>query len=314
MFKNKFSQIIKNNSHRLLVLVLFISLQYGDVAFAQERSIDISTMKISLWSEYDNSNLLVMYKGRVSSNVILPVRIKFSIIPGIEPHVASVTQTNEHIHDPFDIINEEGDTYVSFLLKEREFAIEYYYKAFPPLGSNKSFIYNYKSYYPINSFSYEIQQPISATNFITQPSSIRTVSDSKGILNHLVLTGSVAAGEIKTVNVSYFKSSKKTSLQLLENPDGKWSTYNIISTIVLVILVGLLIKSYYKKSRRRGSGIQRAGAKRVAQKVRIHNQTSKTPTEKLKYRSDRIPRFCSSCGEKVEVGTNFCGSCGNQLD
>lgn len=313
MFIKKFGQMIKNNSDRFMLLVLFISLQNSDVAFAQESSIDISTMKISLWSEYDNPNLLVMYKGRVSSNVKLPVTIKFSIVPGIEPHVASVTLTNEHIHDPFDIVNEEGDTYVSFLLKEREFAIEYYYKAFPPLGSNKSFIYNYKSYYPINSFSYEIQQPISATNFITQPSSIRSVSDSKGILNHLVLTGAVAAGEIKTVSVSYFKSSKKTSLQLLENPDGKWSTYNIISIIALAMLVGLLIRSYYKKGRRKGSGIQRAGAKKVAQKVRIHNQQGKIPTEKLKYRSDRVPRFCPNCGEKVDTGTNFCGSCGNQL-
>lgn len=304
---------MKSSTQQLIFLFLFVSLQSNNVALAQENSIDISTMKISLWSEYDKPNVLVMYKGKVSSNVKLPVTIKFSIIPGIEPHVASVTPTNEHIHDPFDIMNEEGDTYVSFLLKEREFAIEYYYKAFPPLGSNKSFIYNYKSHYPIKSFSYEIQQPISATNFITQPSSIRTFSDNKGILNHLVLTGGVAAGEIKTVSVSYFKSSKKTSLQLLENPDGKWSTYNIISTMALVILVGLLIKSYYKKGRRKGSGIQRAGAKRVAQKVRIHNQQRKIPTEKLKYRSDRVPQFCSNCGEKVDVGTNFCGSCGNQL-
>jgi len=299
--------------NKFIFLILYMSLQHSSLILAQENAIDISTMKISLWSEYDNPNVLVMYKGRVSSNVKLPVTIKFSIIPDIEPHVASVTPANEHIHDPFDVGIEDGDTYVTFLLTEREFAIEYYYRAFPTLGSNKSFIYNYKSYDQINNFTYEIQQPISATNFITQPSSIRSIPDDKGILNHLVLAGRVAAGETKTVSVSYFKSSKKTSLQLLENPDGKWSTYNIISTIALTMLVGLLINSYYQKGRGKGSGIQRAGAKRVAQKVKIHNQQKSNPTEKLKYRSDRVPQFCSNCGEKVDIGTKFCGSCGNQL-
>lgn len=313
MFIYKVGRRMKSKSHLIIYLILFVSLYYSNVVLAQENPIHISTMKISLWSEYDNPNVLVMYKGSVSANVKLPVKIKFSIIPGVEPHVASVTPTNDHIHDPFDIEIEEGDTYVKFLLKERDFAIEYYYKAFPKLGSNKSFIHNYKSYYPIKSFSYEIQQPISATNFITQPSSIRTVSDSKGILNHLVLTGGVAAGEIKTVSVSYFKSSKKTSLQLLENRDGKWSAYNIISTIVLVMLVGLLIKSYIKKGGGKRSKIQRAGAKRAAQKVQSHNQERKIPAEKLEYRSDRVPKFCSNCGEKVDVDANFCGSCGGSL-
>jgi len=273
MFINKTGRRMILNSPRIIFLLLIMLSHHSKVAIAQDTNIGISTMKISLWSEYDNSNVLVMYRGRVSANVILPATIKFNIIPGVEPHVASVTPTNDHIHDPFDVKDEDGETYVSFLLKERDFAIEYYYKAFPPAGSYKSFIYNYKSYYPINNFSYEIQQPISATNFITEPSSIRSVSDSRGILNHLVLAGGVAAGETKTVNVSYFKSSAKTSLQLLENPEGKWSTYNIISTSVLVILVSLLIRSYYKKGRRGGSKIQRAGAKRVAQKVQSQYQT-----------------------------------------
>jgi len=138
MFINNFARIMNMSSYKFMFLILFISQQPSSFVLAQKNSIDISTMKISLWSEYDNPNVLVMYKGRVSSNVKLPVTIKFGIIPDIEPHVASVTPTNEHIHDPFDIKNEDGDTYVSFLLKEREFSIEYYYKAFPPLGSNKS--------------------------------------------------------------------------------------------------------------------------------------------------------------------------------
>ena len=313
MFINKVGRRKILNSPRIIFLLLIMLSYNNKVVFAQNTNIGISTMKISLWSEYDNPNVLVMYRGRVSANVILPATIKFNIIPGVEPHVASVTPTNDHIHDPFDVKDEDGETYVSFLLKERDFAIEYYYKAFPPAGSYKSFIYNYKSYYPINNFSYEIQQPISATNFITEPSSIRSVSDSRGILNHLVLAGGVAAGETKTVNVSYFKSSAKTSLQLLENPEGKWSTYNIISTSVLVILVSLLIRSYYKKGRRRGSKIQRAGAKRVAQKVQSQDQKRIIPNKNLKYRSDRVPQFCSNCGEKLEVGTNFCGSCGNSI-
>ena len=313
MFINKFGRKMKSNLQRIIFLILIMSLQGVGTALAQDNNIVISSMKISLWSEYDNPNLLVMYRGSVSANVNLPATIRFNIVPGIDPHVASVTPTNEHIHDPFDVKDEDGDTYVTFLLKERDFAIEYYYKAFPPAGSNKSFIYNYKSYYPINNFSYEIQQPISATNFFTQPSSIRADSDSRGIINHLVLAGGVAAGETKTVSVSYFKSSAKTSLQLLENPEGKWSAYNMISTIVLIILVGLLIMSYYKKGGRRGSKIQRAGAKRVALKVQRHNQERKNPNKKLNYRSDRVPHFCSNCGEKVEVGTNFCGSCGNPL-
>ena len=304
---------MKSISYQLIFLILIMSSDGNDVVLAQDNNIEISTMKVSLWSEYDNSKVLVLYRGSVSPNLKLPATIKFNIVRGIEPHVASVTPANSHIHDPFEIKSEDGDTYLTFLLKERDFHIEFYYTAFPPGVPNKSFSYKYKSYYPIKFFSYEVQQPVGATNFITLPASIRTFSDSKGILNHLVLAGSVAAGETKTVNVSYLKSNTKTSLQLLENPEGKWSVYGIISTSVLVILVGLLIWSYSKNRRRRGGKIQREGAKRAAKKGRKRNQESKLPKKKLEYRSDRIPRFCSNCGEKLEVGSNYCGSCGYSL-
>jgi len=148
---------------------------------------------------------------------------------------------------------------------------------------------------------------VGSLDFQTTPSSFQNCTDETGILHSQVSAGSLAAGETKKVSVSYFKSSPETSLQKLEKAEKSTDIYTLISTGVLILLVGLMVYSYFGKSSKKRSGVQRAGAKR--KKNTAHSEGNKPP-EKLVYRSDRIPNFCRNCGEKVEKDAHFCGSCG----
>ena len=291
-----------------LILILMV-LQSTTVSFAQEKNISISKLAISLWPEYDNSQVLVMYRGSVSGDAQLPAEIRFNILPETtDPHVASVTLTGAHIHDPFEVKVDDNETYVSFILKERNFQLEYYFNPFTPGVYDKTFSFSYKTYYPVSNFSYEVQQPVGSFDFKTTPISFQVYTDDKGILHSRVSAGSLAAGETKNVSVSYYKSGSETSLQKLEKSERGIDIYTLISTGVLILLVAIMIYSYFGKSAKRRSKVQRAGAKRKASSARSKANKS---NDKLVYRSDRLPNFCDNCGEKVEKGTHFCGNCGN---
>ena len=302
----------------LMIIVLILSIQSRDPANAQESEIKISTMKISLMPEYDNPQVLVIYKGRVSSDVELPALIKFNILPGVDPHVASVTPSGAHIHDPFEVKSADGYSYAEFTLQERAFQLEYYFNAFAANVKQKSFSYSFKSYYRIVNFSYEVQQPLGSSNFITSPASFRAEADDKGIIHHLVSAGSMAAGETKGVSVSYFKPDNETSLQKSEGKEEGMGVYGVISIIVLIVIVGLLIYTYTGRNIRGRGKIQRAGAKRMKnarkkEKIKPDEETL-SQSEKIEFISGKAPRFCSNCGERVKPESKFCGNCGNSLE
>ena len=293
------------------LIIMFMVLISGTVSFAQEKSISISKLAISLWPEYDNSQVLVLYRGSVSVDVQLPVEIHFNILPGtINPDVASVTQTGAHIHDPFEIKVDDSGTYVSFVLKERNFHLEYYFNPFTPGVNDKVFSYSYKTSYQISNFSYEVQQPVGAFDFKTTPISFQEFTDDKGIKHSLVSAGSLAAGETKNVSVSYFKSSTETSLQKIEKSEKSTDIYTLISTGVVILLVAVMIYSYFGNSAKKRSKVQRAGAKRKTPKA--HTNATE-PSEKLVYRSDNVPNYCSNCGKKVDNNALFCGNCGKEI-
>lgn len=292
-------------------IMFLMVLLSANVSFPQEKKISISKLAISLWPEYDNSQVLVMYRGSVSGDVQLPAEIQFNILPGtVDPHVASVTLTGLHIHDPFEVKVDDKGTYVSFVLKERNFHLEYYFNPFTPGVNDKVFSYSYKTYYQVSNFSYEVQQPIGAFDFQTTPISFQEYKDEKGITHSQVSAGSLAAGETKNVSVSYFKSSLESSLEKLEKSEKSTDVYTIISTGVLIFLVGLMVYSYFGKSAKKRSKVQRAGAKR---KTHAAHKNANEPSEKLIYRSDKRPNFCNNCGEKVEKDSYFCGNCGNRF-
>lgn len=294
---------------RLIIATMVVAS--ATLSFAQEKTISISKLGISLWPEYDNNQVLVIYRGNVSGDVQLPVEIQLNILPGsTDPHVASVTLTGEHIHDPFEVKVDDKGTYVSFMLKERDFHLEYYFNPFTPGVNDKIFKYSYTTYYPIINFSYEVQQPVAAFDFQTTPISFQEFTDDMGITHSQVSAGSLAAGETKHVSVSYFRSGLETSLQRLEKSEKSTDVYTIISTGVLILLVGIMIYSYIGNSAKKRSKVQRAGAKR--KKHTAHTKTNE-PSEKLVFRSDRKPNFCSNCGEKVDYDAVYCGSCGTQV-
>ncbi len=293
-----------------LMMLLFM-LQSVNLSFAQEQKITVSNLRISLWPEYDNPQVLVMYKGSVSSSVQLPAEFNLNISPGTtDPHVASVTAAGGHIHDPFEVKTDDTGTYVSFVLKERDFHLEFYFNPFKSGVSDKAFTYSYKTYYPVSNFSYEVQQPVGALDFITTPTSFQVFTDEKGISHSQVSAGSLAAGETKKVKVSYFKSNSETSLQKLEKSERGTDIYTLIATGVLILLVAMMTYSYFGKSAKKRSKVQRAGAKR---KTHMAGAKANKPSEKLVFRSDRVPNFCSNCGEKVDKKSNFCGSCGVKI-
>ena len=293
------------------LIIMLMVLPSATVSFAQEKNISISKLAISLWPEYDKIQVLVIYRGSVSGDVQLPAEIQFNILPGTKnPHVASVTNTGAHIHDPFEIKVDDKGTYVSFVLKERDFHIEYYFNPFTPGVNDKAFSYSYKSYYQVSNFSYEVQQPVGAFDFKTSPISFQEFTDEKGITHSQVSAGSLAAGETKIVSVSYYKSGSETSLQKIEKSGKSTNIYTIISTGVLILLISVMIYSYYGNSAKKRSKVQRAGAKRKTHTARAN---ANEPSEKLIYRSDNVPNFCSNCGEKVDYNAIFCGSCGKHI-
>ena len=142
-----------------LALVTLIAAGAASPARAED-AVRIKTLQVSVWPEYDDPGVLVMYLGELAPGTAIPHEIKFRLPPkAVINSACSVDSDGKHTNEQYDFqAQSDGFSLLTYKLTQTKFHMEYYYNPLPA-QVEKSFTYQFNTLYPVDTMDMDIQQP-----------------------------------------------------------------------------------------------------------------------------------------------------------
>lgn len=248
-----------------LVFSLFLLLFLPNILLAKTNDLKAQTFNVSVKPEYDDPQTLVIYKGDFvnSGNEIIKKGTPISFIIPKDAKIGMACELNAqggHECQPYTT-KEFGDNRVQLswkitkdLAPNQKYPIflEFYYdnKAVAP---NKSFNYTYIPTSSIDILNLSLTAPKAATNFMTDPSSVKITQDKDGLANYLYTYNNQTPNTPVNIRVSYIKSDNKPTFDVpqvgtktspsLSGARENWLTKPavIIPTALAILIIGFFV-------------------------------------------------------------------------
>jgi hypothetical protein len=288
-------------------------------ASAQD-AVRLKSMTVSLWPEYDDAGVLVIYRGAIADDVALPVTLRF-LIPkaaGQPSSTAGVDATGQYRYRSYQVVDAGEYLEVSYTNPYREFQMEYYYN---PLTSNdtlRAFEYRFRADYPVDELVVEVKEPAGAQNLTLTPVATGTGTDFDDLPLQKYAVGPFALGQVFQFSATYEKTDPRLTAEILgfdmpgtaefEDVAKPAGSQNVVAYILIgaaaTLLIGAAVYAYVqtrKKPKRKAPAPAR-------------------PTKKTKSRKTMQPKtgpsaggFCHQCGARLRPDAQFCPKCGAKV-
>jgi hypothetical protein len=293
----------------LVSALLFAILICPSTASAQG-GIKLDSIKIELWSEYDQPSMLVIYQFIVSQDTPLPVEVLVRFPKDGNLVAVAMEENGELFNKDFTSPVEQGD-WQTIKIKAESYAphrIEYYEPL--TIDSNKrQFQYQWFGDYSVKEFTITVLIPADSTDLVTSP----ILENTEPAGNGLFTSGTVTRTDLRMGNSFQFELGyQRTSTALVkpetattpvqpstpvdENTPGRVSITNlpwIIGGFGLA-LIGIALFSYWRSTQ---SG--------ESQPRRRHRQ--------VETKDEEGQAYCHECGARAYPGDRFCRTCGSRL-
>lgn len=295
----------------LTLLIISLSLITFAVSVHAQQPISFDSLSVDLWPEYDQPNVLVIYKATLSPEVSLPAEVTLRIPDASgNPFVVAVGPDTASVADVAYETQLNGDWIdVSFIATTPAIQFEYYDPNLIKDGTSRSFQYSWLEDIPVKSMVISLQHPVGSSNYVVAPDSGEVTQGSDGFTYTVVTKDEVAAGDEVSLSASYQKASDTlsvTGMQVepsapLPGPISAINLRQVLPWLLLALAIVLIaggIFWYWRSSR---------GAS--ASTARRHRK----PTTSAEKGASSDGIYCHQCGKKAEAGDRYCRSCGVRL-
>ncbi len=298
----------------ILGLLITAALIVPPVLGKPDEPLTIKSMKVSLWPEYDDPRVLVIYEGEFYNDALFPQPVSFPVPLGSEMSQVCALQppNNDHLCQLYETLTETDSLSVSYTLPIPTYYMEYYWDGIKG-QPEKAFAFQYVSPYAVDTMEIDVQQPLKATGFELAPPYASATSDGLGMKYFHYVFKDVKPGQVISIDASYSKSDDKPSVSGGQtNGTGGSNSYTWIGigAAIAVIAVGLILF-------RRKPAVSRAQSRRAA---RIEAKRDGVPrTQRPAAPGPSLPApdiealFCSHCGTKLASKATFCHLCGAKV-
>lgn len=277
-------------------------------------AVTLSTLDISLWPEYDQPSLLVIYKAQISPVVSLPAEITF-LIPAqaVEPTAVAVGLDADSVADIVYEVNPAGEwVQVSFIATTPAVQLEYYDPRLIIDGNQRTFNYTWPGDYAVDLLTVDIQHPVGSSAFTVTPEAGNQLQDTQGFVYNVIDKGSQPAGADFTVSVSYQKETDELSAQdlpimpsapLAAPTSARLNLGQALPWILGFLGVALIV----------GGGIWywQSGKQPSTEKSRRRRRTASSTVSKVAPEGEGV--YCHNCGKRATASDRFCRTCGTKL-
>ncbi len=259
---------------RPTIWTLAIALLTALGSFAQQASVVLERLQISLWPEYDDPRLLVIYRGELAQDP--QGALVFTIPSTAQVHaVAYMSPDGRLLIAEWQLLPTDApEKLVLFIPRSRFFQFEYYDDVLGALPE-RSFVFRFFSdRYDIKNLEIEVQQPLRARGLQGSPALEPQGTDTRGFSYFGRKIGAVPTGTLVEQRVSYTKTDTLPSLR----PQISLLVWAAVSFMVAAVgVLGLLWV------RRRRLAVPSGAA-----------------------------QFCARCGYRFRADEHFCPACGQR--
>lgn len=320
-------------ARRLIVPILcavMLGMGLGALPARAQAPIRAAKMSVALWPEFDRPGVLVIYHGILAPDVPLPTTITFAVPAeaGAPSATAGVDESGLYHYRQYTTVVQGDQLLVSYSLPYREFQLEYYIDPLAGQGADKAFDFTYRADFPIDSFSFRVQEPSGATGMTTEPEQA-SVSEESGLPARVIPIGALEAGEEATVSVRYHREETRLSAEILGAPtpspvqfedapqaDAGGGISDTALIIGAVIIAAGLVGAAWIWTSSSGRGRQGGQAGRAPERTRHAKASAQSAARRTGEKGARpaepsgTGRFCHQCGHALRESDKFCPQCG----
>ncbi|MFT3892907.1 MAG: hypothetical protein QM730_14840 [Anaerolineales bacterium] len=292
-----------------LVSILLLGLLMFPARAGAQNEIKIDTLKVELWSEYDQPSMLVISEFVLSKDTPVPAVVTIRFPKQANLMAVAINQNGDLFNANFDGPTEQGnwDTIKITVESYDPYRVEYY-QQLTREGTKRTFEYQWTSDYAVKALSVGVLVPTDSTSLITSPILSSTSVDG-GFITGSVTKSGLKAGEAYNFKVEYSRESNavvnagdSSSVVQPSEPIGP-TTEGRVSIDKIPYLVGgigviliVIALFFYWRSTQSESALAPRRRKR---------QSTEPPAEGQAY--------CHECGARAHEGDRFCRTCGSRL-
>lgn len=301
----------------LLAIIMAAAFLFPATATAQSTlpaNPDFASIEVDIRPEFDNPQVLVIYRMVLRPDTKLPASITFRlpVRVGSPNAVAWVDPADSNLYNLTYQSRIEGDTlYITFTTTGNEIQLEYYDPSLTRNGIQRNLTYYWPGDFNVDSFLVNIQEPVGATNTVITPSLGDPKINDSGVVYYIAQLGAVSVGNAFKIDIQYDKSTDDISAgQLPVQPSapinsatpGRTTTAEMLpwmAGVLLIILAGLIGWLFWNA--RNTGGRRSSHSKRHATAVKVQKE------DKDEY------VYCPQCGQRAEKNDLFCRTCGTKI-
>lgn len=300
---------------RWLFLGLLVASLFAPVAVhAQAQTpVAIQSLEVDVWPEYDQHNVLIIYRITLSSQVKLPadLTLRIPVSAGAPSAVAEQT-ANGLFNLQYTVTGRDVNwQLIHFTTTLPQLQVEYYDPNLTKNSTLHSFTFQWPGDYSIQQMTVKVQQPRTASQMKLEPNTGASTQGEDGLTYFNVPVGKVDGGQTFQLSLSYQKADDtltQSSAFSAVTPVGPSVPGASVQATLTQILPWLLA----------GLGVLMiAGG--ILWYFRTGRQPAEVPVRRHARSAAAAPSagdaavFCHQCGKKAASGDVFCRSCGTRL-
>jgi hypothetical protein len=290
------------------VLVVLMAL-WGSFPAQAQSEIRLSSVSVEIWPEYDQPSVLVIYHISLSPETTLPATLALRLPAQAEVFAVAIADpASGLLLAPYDRTVQGSWATLTITANSQDVQVEYY-EDLVKNGTARHVVYEWAGDYAVDAFTVTFQQPVSATDLVTDPALTNSSVGQDGFVYLRSTAQSLVAGQPFTLTADYQKATDTLSTTglpvqptqpLNASTPGRVTMSGVLPWVLAVIggaliVVGIVGGLYFLKS-----GPRRSSASR-----KRHAQPQKT--------SETGVVYCYQCGKRAQPGDGFCRTCGMRL-
>jgi hypothetical protein len=269
----------------------------------------LSSVKVDIWPEYDQPAVLVIYHVSLPIDITLPATLNLRVPAQAEVFAVAVSDpTSGLLNAPYDRTVQGSWATLKITANLRDVQVEYY-DTLTKDGTSRHLIYEWAGDYAVDAFSIALQQPVGATDMVTNPALSKSSVGQDGFVYYLSSPQSLTAGQTYSLTADYQKATDALSTTglpvqptqpLNTNTPGRVTMSGVLPWVLAgvggaLIVVGIVGGFYMWKN----------GTRRSSPTRKRHAQPQKV--------SETGVVYCYQCGKRAQTGDVFCRTCGMRL-
>jgi len=289
------------------VLAVLVALWVSFPAQAQSE-VRLSSVSVDIWPEYDQPAVLVIYHISLSPATTFPTTLNLRVPAQADVFAVAIADpVNGLLNTPYDRTVQGSWATLTITANSQDVQVEYY-DALVKNGTARHVVFEWTGDYAVDAFAVALQQPVGATDMVTDPILINSSVGQDGFVYYQSTPQPLAAGQSFTLTADYQKATDALSTTglpvqptqpLNASTPGRETMTGILWVLAgiggALIVVGIVGGLYVWKN-----GTRRSSASRIR-----HAQPQQA--------SETGAVYCDQCGKRAQPGDVFCRTCGMRL-